>query len=63
MDTYDESADALTAEESWQTIHTTVDDARSVMYLAGSTAIMLLWGVIVAAGYFSLTVTPAAASA
>ena len=53
MDTYDESADALTAEESWQTIHTTMDHARSSIYLAGSTAIMLLWGVIVSVGYFS----------
>ena len=53
MDTYDESADALTAEESWQTIHTTMDHARSSMYLAGSTAIMLLWGVIVSVGYLS----------
>ena len=53
MDTHDERADALTAEESWQTIHTTVDDARNSMYLAGSTAIMLLWGVIVSVGYFS----------
>ncbi len=53
MQAFDEGADALTAEESWQTIHTTMDDARSSMYLAGSTAIMLLWGVIVSVGYFS----------
>ena len=53
MQAYDETADDLTAEESWQTIHTTMDDARSSMYLAGSTAIMLLWGVIVSVGYFS----------
>ena len=50
---FDEGADALTAEEGWQTIHTTMDDARSSMYLAGSTAIMYLWGVIVSVGYFS----------
>ena len=53
METFDEDADALTAEESWQAIHTTMDDAHSSMYLAGSTAIMLLWGVIVSVGYFS----------
>lgn len=53
METFDEGADALTAEESWQTIHTTMDHARSSMYLAGSTAILLLWGVIVSLGYFS----------
>ena len=53
MQAFDKSAGALTPEESWQTIHTTMDDARSSMYLAGSTAIMLLWGVIVSVGYFS----------
>ena len=53
MEIFDEDADALTAEESWQAIHTTMDDAHSSMYLAGSTAIMLLWGVIVSVGYFS----------
>ena len=53
METFDEGADALTAEESWQAIHTTMDDARSSMYLAGSTAIMLLWGVIMSVGWFS----------
>ena len=53
MQAFDESADALTAEESWQSIHTTMDDARSSMYLVGSTAVMLLWGVIVSVGYFS----------
>ena len=53
MQAFDESAEVLTAEESWQAIHTTMDDARSAMYLAGSTAIMLLWGVIVSVGYFT----------
>lgn len=53
MQAFDEGAEALTAEESWQAIHTTMDDARSAMYLAGSTAIMLLWGVIVSVGYFT----------
>ncbi len=53
MQTFDESSDSLTAEESWQAIHTTMDDARSSMYLAGSTKIMLLWGVIVSVGWLS----------
>lgn len=53
METFDEGTDALTAKESWQAIRTTMDDARSSMYLAGSTVIMLLWGVIVSVGYFS----------
>ena len=51
MQAFNEGADALTAEESWQAIHTTMDDARSSMYLAGSTAIMLLWGVIASVGW------------
>lgn len=54
MDTYDESADALTAEESWQTIHATMDDARRSMYVAGMATILLLWGVIMAVGYITM---------
>ena len=53
MQALNEGADALTPEESWQAIHTTMDEARSSMYLAGSTAIMLLWGVIVSVGWLS----------
>ena len=53
MQAFDEGSDALTAEDSWQAIHTTMDDARSSLYLAGSTAIMLLWGVIMSVGWLS----------
>ena len=53
MQEFDADANKLTAEEGWQAIHTTMDDARSSMYLAGSTAIMLLWGVIVSVGWLS----------
>ena len=53
MQALNEGADALTPEESWQAIHTTMDEARSSMYLAGSTAIMLLWGVIGSVGWLS----------
>ena len=53
METFDEGADALTAQESWQAIHTTMDEARSSLYVAGSAGIMLLWGVIVSVAYFS----------
>ena len=53
MQEFDADANKLTAEESWQAIHTTMDDARSSMYLAGSTAIILLWGVIVSVGWLS----------
>ena len=62
MQTFDEGADGLTAETSWETIHVTVDEARSSMYLAGSAAIMLLWGVVTSVGYLSMyavyTLTP-----
>ena len=53
MQEFDVDANKLTAEEGWQAIHTTMDDARSSMYLAGSTAIMLLWGVIGSVGWLS----------
>ena len=40
---------ALTPGEGWETM----ERGRSSMYLAGTTAILLLWGVIVSLGYFS----------
>ena len=43
---------ALTPDESWGAIHTTMDRARSSMYVAGTATILLLWGAIVALGYF-----------
>ena len=54
METFDEGASALTAEESWQAIHATMDDARSSMYVAGMATILLLWGVIMSVGYLSM---------
>ncbi len=42
---------ALTPEESWGTIHTTMDRARSSIYLAGTTPILMLWGGITAVAY------------
>lgn len=44
---------ALTPNESWDAIHTTMDRARSSMYAAGTATILLLWGAIVALGAFS----------
>ena len=43
---------ALTPQESWETIHTTMDRTRSSMYLAGSSTILLLWGALTAVSYF-----------
>ncbi len=54
METFDEGADALTAEESWQSIHATMDNVRSSMYVAGMATILLMWGVILAVGYLTM---------
>ena len=43
----------LTPGEGWEEIYETMERGRSSMYLAGTTAILLLWGVIVSLGYFS----------
>ncbi len=43
----------LTPEESWRTIHATMDRAQSSMYLAGTATILLLWGVITSLWFFS----------
>ena len=40
----------LTPQESWQTIHESMDRVRSSMYVAGSATIMLLWAAIAAVG-------------
>ncbi len=50
----DEDAQALTPEESWRAIHTTMDSARSSMYVAGAATIAILWGVLAALGYLSM---------
>ena len=49
----DSEASALTPEESWDTIQATLDTARSSMYVAGTTTILLLWGVIASLGLIS----------
>ena len=43
----------ITPMEGWLAIQETLDSSRRAMYLAGWPTIMLLWGVIVAAGYLS----------
>ena len=53
MQESDGQARALTPEESWHAIHATMDRARSSMYLAGTTMILLLWGAIASLGYIS----------
>ena len=44
---------ALTPQERWGAIHTTMDRARSSMYLAGTSSILLLWGGLTAAAYLA----------
>lgn len=53
MQESDGGAAALTPQESWQTIHTTMDRARSSMYMAGTATILLLWGAITSLGIIS----------
>ncbi len=44
----------ITPEQGWTSIHATLDRSRNAMYVAGWPNIMLLWGAIVAVGYFSM---------
>lgn len=53
MQESDGGAAALTPQESWQTIHATMDRARSSMYMAGTATILLLWGAITSLGIIS----------
>lgn len=43
----------LTPETSLRTIHDTMSQAQSAMYLAGTSTILLLWGGVVAVGYLA----------
>ena len=62
----EQEASALQPEESWSAIHSTMDRARTSMYLAGMESILLLWGAIVALGllgqYAIATLAPEFAS-
>ena len=46
-----EPRDDISPENSWQTIHDTMDQSRNSMYLAGMDTILLLWGGLMAIGY------------
>lgn len=45
---------ALSPQESLQAIHTTMEEARSSMYVAGTATILLLWGFIASVGFISM---------
>ena len=47
-------ATQMTPEASWRTIHSTMDQAHSSLYLAGTSTILLLWGAITALGYLAM---------
>ncbi len=49
----DHDAGALTPEQSRRAIHATMERARSSLYVAGTTPILLLWGVIASLGYLA----------
>ncbi len=53
MQAPDSDAQALTPQESWSAIQTTMDSTRSSMYVAGSATILLLWGAIASLGFIS----------
>ena len=50
MGVSDDEIRAGTPEESWRSIHETMDRARSSMYVAGMSAILLLWAAIASLG-------------
>ena len=43
----------LTPEQSWRTIHETVDRVHSSTYVAGTASILILWGIIASLGNLS----------
>lgn len=46
-----QSTNDSSPENSWNTIHDTMDQSRSSMYLAGMNTILLMWGGLMALGY------------
>ena len=62
MQRTDHETVALTPQESFEAIHTTMDSARNSMYVAGTTTILLFWAAIAAVGvgsqYAIMTLAP-----
>lgn len=46
-----QSPNEISPENSWRSIHDTMDQSRSSMHLAGMSTILLMWGGIMALGY------------
>ena len=53
MSTDTDGSAALRPDESWETVLSTVHGARSAMYTAGSTAILLMWAGIITIAYLA----------
>ncbi len=53
MNNPDNKPEALTPEASLNAIHSTLSQAQSSMYLAGTATILLVWGAIIALGYIA----------
>ena len=43
----------LSAESSLNTIHSTMNNAQSALFMAGTTSILLIWGALTAVGYLT----------
>ena len=54
MQDQDREGQQITLEQGWRSIQSTLESSRSAMYVAGWPTITLLWGAIVALGYFSM---------
>ncbi len=50
---YRQDDETMAPQEGWRTIVATMESTRGSMYVAGSAAILLLWGVIASMGYLS----------
>ena len=53
MNNPDNKPESLTPEASLNAIHSTLSQAQSSMYLAGTATILLVWGAITALGYIA----------
>ena len=54
MQNQDREGQHITPEQGWRSIQSTLDRSHSAMYVAGWPTITLMWGAIVALGYFSM---------
>ncbi len=54
MQHQDREGQQITPEQGWRSIQATLDTSRTAMYVAGWPTITLMWGAIVALGYFSM---------